>query len=177
VAERLTTRGPTGREDVVMPRTEAPIPLLFLISDTGGGHRNAARAVGQDLDRMHPGRFAPVLCDPLAGPGSARPLRWVTRLYGPAIRMTPWLWGAAYHVTNSRPAVALLRRTLLRLADRPARAAARASVPAAIVFVSPAHRHGRARGAGPGRAGGSRRDPRHRPGQNARGVAFTRTST
>ena len=46
-----------------------PIPLLFLISDTGGGHRNAARAVGQALDRMYPGRFAPVLCDPLAGPG------------------------------------------------------------------------------------------------------------
>ena len=114
-----------------------PIPLLFLISDTGGGHRNAARAVGQALDRMYPGRFAPVLCDPLGGAGSARMLRWVTGLYGPGIRLTPWLWGAAYHVTNSRPAVALLRRTLLRLADRPAEAAARDRGPAAIVSFHP----------------------------------------
>jgi 1,2-diacylglycerol 3-beta-galactosyltransferase len=117
--------------------SSAPAPLLFLISDTGGGHRNAARAVGQALDRMYPGRFAPVLCDPLGGPGSARLLRWVTGLYGPAIRLTPWLWGAAYHVSNSRPAVGLLRRALLRLADRPAAEAARAHRPAAIVSFHP----------------------------------------
>jgi 1,2-diacylglycerol 3-beta-galactosyltransferase len=130
--------GKTGRAPVASQKhTEAPIPLLFLISDTGGGHRNAARAVGQALDRMYPGRYAPVLCDPLGGPGSARLLRWVTGLYGPAIRLTPWLWGAAYHVTNSPPAVGLLRRALLRLADKPAAAAARAHRPAAIVSFHP----------------------------------------
>ena len=86
----------------------APVPLLFLIADTGGGHRNAARAVGQALDRRYPGRFAPVLFDPLGGPGSARLLRWITGLYGPVIRRAPWLWGAAYHASNSRPAARLL---------------------------------------------------------------------
>ena len=114
-----------------------PAPLLFLIADTGGGHRNAARAVGQALDRMYPGRFSPVLCDPLSGPGSARLLRWVTGLYGPAIRLAPWLWGAAYHGCNSRPAMGLLRRTLLQLADRPAAGAARAHRPVAIVSFHP----------------------------------------
>ena len=114
-----------------------PAPLLFLIADTGGGHRNAARAVGQALDRMYPGRFAPVLCDPLSGPGSARLLRWVTGLYGPAIRLAPWLWGAAYHGCNSRPAMGLLRRTLLQLADRPAADAARTHRPVAIVSFHP----------------------------------------
>jgi 1,2-diacylglycerol 3-beta-galactosyltransferase len=114
-----------------------PLPLLFLVADTGGGHRSAARAVSQALDRMYPGRFAPVLCDPLGGPGSARLLRRVTGLYGPVIRLAPWLWGAAYHVTNSRPAMALLRRTLLALADRPAIDAARAHAPAAIVSFHP----------------------------------------
>ena len=84
------------------------MPLLFLIADTGGGHRNAARAVSQALDQAYPGRFAPVLCDPLGGAGSARLLRWVTSLYGPAIRLAPWLWGAAYHACNSSPAMALL---------------------------------------------------------------------
>jgi hypothetical protein len=85
----------------------APVPLLFIIADTGGGHRSAARAVGQALDQAYPGRFGPVLCDPLSGPGSARLLRWVTGLYGPAIRLAPWLWGAAYHACNSRPAMRL----------------------------------------------------------------------
>ena len=117
--------------------TPEPLPLLFLIADTGGGHRSAARAVSQALDRMYPGRFAPVLCDPLGGPGSARLLRWVTGLYGPVIRHAPWLWGAAYHATNSRPAMTLLRRTLLALADRPAIDAARVHAPAAIVSFHP----------------------------------------
>jgi 1,2-diacylglycerol 3-beta-galactosyltransferase len=115
----------------------APLPVLFLMADTGGGHRNAARAVGESLDREYPGRFAPVLCDPLGGPGSGRLLRWVTGLYGPAVRLAPWLWGAAYYATNARPAVWLLRRTLLRSADRAVAGAARAHRPAAIVSFHP----------------------------------------
>jgi 1,2-diacylglycerol 3-beta-galactosyltransferase len=118
--------GPAGR-----------LPLLFLVADTGGGHRNAARAVGQALDRLYPGRFAPVLCDPLGGPGSARLLRFVTGLYGPATRLAPWLWGAAYHVCDSRPAMRLLRRTLLRHADRPVARAARMYQPTGIVSFHP----------------------------------------
>jgi 1,2-diacylglycerol 3-beta-galactosyltransferase len=118
-------------------RRPARLPVLFLIADTGGGHRSAARAVGQALERLYPGRFGPVLCDPLGGPGSARLLRRVTGLYGPAIRLAPWLWGAAYHATDSRAAVAVLRRTLLRLADRPVLAAARTHCPAAVVSFHP----------------------------------------
>jgi 1,2-diacylglycerol 3-beta-galactosyltransferase len=115
----------------------ATVPLLFLMADTGGGHRTAARAVGESLERAYPGRFAPVLCDPLGGPGSARLLRWVTGLYGPAVRLAPWLWGAAYYATNVRPAMWLLRRTLLRPADRAAAGAATAHGPAAIVSFHP----------------------------------------
>jgi 1,2-diacylglycerol 3-beta-galactosyltransferase len=125
------------------PSTAAPagpvgrVPLLFLVADTGGGHRNAARAVGDALDRMYPDWFAPVLCDPLGGTGSARLLRFVIGLYGPVTRLAPWLWGAAYHACDSRPAMRALRRTLLRLADRPAVEAAAALRPAAIVSFHP----------------------------------------
>ena len=115
----------------------APVPLLLLIADTGGGHRNAARAVGQALDRVYPGRFAPVLFDPLGGPGSARPLRWLTGWYGPVIRLAPWLWGAAYQAANSQPAMRLLDGALLRLADRPTAAAITAHRPAALVSFHP----------------------------------------
>ena len=71
------------QHDELMPATPqargpapAPLPVLFLMADTGGGHRNAARAVGESLELAYPGRFAPVWCDPLGGPGSSRLLRW-----------------------------------------------------------------------------------------------------
>jgi 1,2-diacylglycerol 3-beta-galactosyltransferase len=140
VAARLTTRA--ARASMIGPMLEnepaaARLPLLFLVADTGGGHRNAARAVGQALERMYPGRFAPALCDPLGGPGSARLLRFVAGLYGPATRLAPWLWGAAYHVCDSRAAMRVLHRALLRLADRPAAQAAAAHRPAAVVSFHP----------------------------------------
>ena len=40
-----------------------PIPLLFLIADTGGGHRAAAVAVADALEKAFPGRYAPTLFD------------------------------------------------------------------------------------------------------------------
>jgi 1,2-diacylglycerol 3-beta-galactosyltransferase len=125
------------RAECAGPPATAPLPVLFLMADTGGGHRNAARAVGESLELAYPGRFAPVLCDPLGGPGSARLLRWVTGLYGPAVRLAPWLWGAVYYATNGRPAMWLLRRTLLRPADRAVAGAAMAHGPAAIVSFHP----------------------------------------
>ena len=140
MAARLTTRA--ARASMIEPMLEnepaaARLPLLFLVADTGGGHRNAARAVGQALERMYPGRFAPALCDPLGGPGSARLLRFVAGLYGPATRLAPWLWGAAYHACDSRPVMRVLQRALLRLADRPAAEAAAANRPAAVVSFHP----------------------------------------
>src|ERR1700744_3658760 len=71
---------------------QPPLPLLFLIGDTGGGHRSAAAAVQQSLERVSPGRFAPVICDPLRGPDVPGLLRWFAGLYGLCIRITPWLW-------------------------------------------------------------------------------------
>ena len=152
----------------------APLPVLFLMADTGGGHRNAARAVGESLELAYPGRFTPVLCDPLGGPGSARLLRWVTRLYGPAVRLAPWLWGAAYYATNARPAMWLLQRTLLRPADRVAAGAGQGAPARGDRVVPSAHRHGRSLGAGSGRTAGARGDRRHRPGHHARGLAVRR---
>jgi 1,2-diacylglycerol 3-beta-galactosyltransferase len=153
VAAGLTTGTPAGQEHGRMALDDqsgpghraaagpggarGTVPLLFLISDTGGGHRSAAVAVQQALERACPGRFAITLCDPLGGPDAAPLLRWVTRLYGPVTRRAPWLWGAAYYLTNSRPAAALLSTTLLRLADRPTARAAAAQRPAAIVSFHP----------------------------------------
>ena len=133
--------GKTGAQPVRpgrLPSTTPPlIPLLFLLADTGGGHRSAALAVTEALERAFPGRFTPVLLDPLAGPNSRSTLRQVVRLYGPVIRLAPWAWGAIYHASDSPRAAALLQRTLLRLADRPVVHAVQQVNPAAIVSFHP----------------------------------------
>jgi len=91
---------------------DARVPLLFLVSDTGGGHRSAALAVGQALELSFPGRFAPVIEDPLRQRDAPARLRWVTALYGPGIRLTPWLWGAIWHTSNTRLTFWLYERAL-----------------------------------------------------------------
>jgi len=112
---------------------QTAVPLLFLIADTGGGHRAAATAVGEALHHAYPGRFAPLLCDPLGGPGSARLPRAVTGCYGPLIRRAPWLYGAIYHASDSDRAMRLLWSTVFAPTERLVAAAVRHYRPAAIV--------------------------------------------
>src|ERR1700760_1047039 len=92
---------------------QPPLPLLFLIGDTGGGHRSAAAAVAQALDQMLPRRVLPGICAPLPGPASPRLLRWLSGLYGPCIRLTPWLWWLFWRVTNSPHGLGAIRRTVM----------------------------------------------------------------
>ena len=122
--------------------------VLFLVSDTGGGHRRAAEAVVGALTVRYPGQFRPVLCDPLAGPAAARPLRWLAELYGPVVRHAPWAWGAAYHLTNSRAAMAVLWRTVFAQANRPVTQAVAALRPSVIVSCHPLTGRGAALAAG-----------------------------
>jgi 1,2-diacylglycerol 3-beta-galactosyltransferase len=111
--------------------------VLVLFADTGAGHRRAAEAVIEVLAATNPGPFPAVLCDPLTGPLAARPSRLLARLYGPAVRLAPWAWAAAYHVSNSRLAMAVLWRTAFRFANRVVAAQVEASRPAVIVSCHP----------------------------------------
>jgi 1,2-diacylglycerol 3-beta-galactosyltransferase len=87
--------------------------LLFLIADTGGGHRAAAAAVESQMTASWPGEFEITILDPFT---SAKPrvIGGTAGLYGPITRHARWLWGGLYYSTNSRSAVALLERTVLR---------------------------------------------------------------
>lgn len=116
---------------------QPPRPLLFLISDTGGGHRSAAVAVAQALDRLHPGRFAPVICDPLRGQDVPRLLRWFAGLYGPCIRLTPWLWRLLWRVSESPLVLGWARRTIMSPVYGSVSRAAAACRPTLIVAFHP----------------------------------------
>ncbi len=87
--------------------------LLFLIADTGGGHRASATAVARHLEASAPGEFDVHIVDPFVE--SAPPVIARTAgLYGPITRHVRWAWGALYHSTNSANGVAALTGSVLR---------------------------------------------------------------
>ena len=116
------------------------LPLLFLIADTGGGHRAGATAVARRLEIDRPGEFEVHIVDPV---GSASPtlLGRTAGLYGPLIHRARWLWAGLYHATNSALAVGLMQRSALR----PLRATLQRLLvtvrPAAVVSFHPLLNH------------------------------------
>jgi len=91
----------------------SPIPaggsprVLIVFSDTGGGHRAAARALTDALKLLDPTCVVTV-ADPLIGQGPAVVKR-LASLYSPMIRRSRAAWGAVYHTSNTRPAFAAIR--------------------------------------------------------------------
>lgn len=106
--------------------------LLFLIADTGGGHRAAATAIARQLEAQAPGRHEIRIVDPFVE-ASPRIVGGTAGLYGPLTRYGSWGWGALYHVTNSRAMTTALMGSLLRLVDR---GIARAAMPVPALIVS-----------------------------------------
>jgi len=109
-------RHPPGRSPAV----------LILFSDTGGGHRAAARALDEALRTVEP-EIEIAWADPLIRQGSAIARR-ISSLYPTIIKRSPPTWGAIFHASNTAPSfaaiVAALRSQLvgvlqqqLRLAD------------------------------------------------------------
>ena len=80
---------------------------LLVMSDTGGGHRAVCQALAEALQAHTPAIEAPIV--DLFALGKRRTL--ADRLvfsYGPVIRHAPWLYGAAYYLSNHPPMVRLL---------------------------------------------------------------------
>ena len=127
----------TGKGERWPATEQPPLPLLFLIGDTGGGHRSAAVAVQQALDRLQPGRFEPVTWDPLRGPDVPWLLRWFAGLYGLCIRLTPWLWWSFWRTSNSRLGLRALRRTIMAPVYGSVERAVEACRPGLIVAFHP----------------------------------------
>lgn len=114
--------------------------LLFLIADTGGGHRAAATAVERQLAETAPGAFEITILDPF----SVAPQHFIADtagLYGPITRHARWLWGGLYHATNNRPAVTLLENTVLRSVSAGISEAIRHLDPDCVVSFHPLLNH------------------------------------
>src|SRR3984893_5252779 len=81
--------------------------VLILFSDTGGGHRAAARALTDALKQLDP-TCVVTLPDPLMSQGPTV-VRRLASLYSPMIQRSRTAWGAVYHSSNTKPTFAALR--------------------------------------------------------------------
>jgi len=81
--------------------------VLILFSDTGGGHRAAARALTDALKLFDPTCVVTV-ADPLMAQGPAT-VRRLASLYSPMIQRSRVAWGAVYHSSNTKPTFAAIR--------------------------------------------------------------------
>lgn len=88
------------------PVGDAP-KVLILFSDTGGGHRAAARALTDALRQLDQSCEVTV-ADPLIGQGPVI-VRRLASLYSPVIRRSRAAWGAVYHTSNTRATFAAIR--------------------------------------------------------------------
>lgn len=88
------------------PIGESP-RVLILFSDTGGGHRAAAKALTDALRQLDHSCVVTV-ADPLIGQGP-RITRRLASLYSPLIRRSRTAWGAVYHSSNTKATFAAIR--------------------------------------------------------------------
>jgi 1,2-diacylglycerol 3-beta-galactosyltransferase len=75
--------------------------VLFLISDTGGGHRAGAQAVGAALDEIQGATRFEWRIDDIAT-HCTFPLSKLGPAYSAALRYAPPIYGALFHATNGR---------------------------------------------------------------------------
>jgi len=69
--------------------------ILYLYSDTGGGHRSAATAVINAVEHLHKGKVAQEMIDVFATCSGF--LNVFAKLYGPVIKYSPQMWGRLYY--------------------------------------------------------------------------------
>ena len=75
--------------------------IVFLFSDTGGGHRASATAVARAMELEYPGKFEVELLDPFVDGG--RPfVRWIVYRYNFMLKHLPRTYGLVFHLTNNR---------------------------------------------------------------------------
>ena len=85
--------------------------LLFLFSDTGGGHRSSALAVAQALRDLYGERAQVELVDVLAD-FAPWPLNHLGAVYPYMVRLRGWPWAAGYRLFDGPRRIGLFTGSL-----------------------------------------------------------------
>jgi 1,2-diacylglycerol 3-beta-galactosyltransferase len=80
------------------PRIPDRPHIVFLFSDTGGGHRSAAQAIIEALELEFPGQITHEMVD-IFREYAPPPLHLAPEIYPPLTRM-PSVWGMGYHISD-----------------------------------------------------------------------------
>lgn len=109
--------------------------VLFLFSDTGGGHRSAAEAVIEALEQVAPGRLEIDLVD-VFKKYAPLPLNLAPAAYPGMVRV-PQMWGFGYRMTNGQRRARAITGAAWPYIRRAARRLAREQQADLIVSVHP----------------------------------------
>src|SRR5215813_7026976 len=85
--------------------------VLFLFSDTGGGHRAAAEAIRDALLIRYSNQITVDMVDVFRA-YSPFPFKYAPEMYPWIINRSKTSWGISYDLTNSQSSVQLLSRGL-----------------------------------------------------------------
>jgi 1,2-diacylglycerol 3-beta-galactosyltransferase len=80
-------------------RKKGPLKILFLSSDTGGGHRASAEALANQFQRLFPGTTYDLM-DTWTDVASSWPYYTIKETYK-SFSASPWKWKTLYHVSNN----------------------------------------------------------------------------
>lgn len=136
--------------DVVSMRAcRLPSSVLFLIADTGAGHRSAATAIAKALRIVyeqarasgHPVPDLEIHIVDVFTECAQFPLRTSVALYGPAVRHSPRLYGQLFHITNSAERFDAAKRLCQPFLLQGLRALIERTRPDVIVSVHPLLNH------------------------------------
>ena len=106
------------------------------MSDTGGGHRSAAQAITDALERDFPGKYDVQLVDGIAR-AALYPFNHMAEWYLPVINHAEVWWGFSFHSTNRRFVVRGAQPVLDTMMRRGLRHLLRAQAPDLVVSVHP----------------------------------------
>ena len=118
-----------------MPTPNRKPHILFLFSDTGGGHRSATEAIIEALELEYGDSFTCEKVD-IFKDHAPRPLNRMPDWY-PYMVKAPQLWGASFHITDGRPQARAITSTIWPVAAQTARRIIRNHPSDLVVTVHP----------------------------------------
>jgi 1,2-diacylglycerol 3-beta-galactosyltransferase len=90
--------------------------IVFLMSDTGGGHRAAAEAIRDALEARHPGELDMILVDVFRD-YTPFPYKYMPEFYPWLISRSKSSWGFGYKLSNTRTQAKALSRSFYAYAE------------------------------------------------------------
>ncbi|MBC8264025.1 MAG: glycosyltransferase [Anaerolineales bacterium] len=114
--------------------------VLILMSDTGGGHRSAAKAIAEGLEHIRPGEFDVQLLDFIAD-CTPFPLNRAGRLYQPAVTYGGPLWGWFWRLNDGHRRMAIILKFFTPWAKGRLTQLLRRTRPQAVVSVHSLSNH------------------------------------